>query len=153
MKQTIFALILSTLFMGSAWGDRVGVSIHLGHPNFFGEIDLGDLAPPPVIRERPILIKRARHSERLAPIYLRVPERHARNWSRYCYRYNACSRPVYFVKDDWYTSEYVPRYRERHDEDHRDEGRDQHHDAGNGHDRRHRDHDDDNAQRHDRQDH
>jgi hypothetical protein len=24
--------------------------------------------------------------------------------------YNACGRPVYFVRDDWYQREYVPRY-------------------------------------------
>jgi hypothetical protein len=34
-------------------------------------------------------------------VYLRVPPGHRRNWSRFCGRYDACGRPVLFVRDDW----------------------------------------------------
>jgi hypothetical protein len=74
------------------------------------------------------------------PIYLYVPPRHQRNWRRYCHNYNACGQPVYFVRDDWYQREYVPRYREREDNehwerhgDHRGEGHDHGHGKGKGH--------------------
>jgi len=85
------------------------------------------------------------------PIYLRVPPGHAKQWKRYCQRYRACGRPVYFVQEDWYRHEYAPRYRERHlhrhdrrDErferrdDRRDDRRDRREDR---HERRHDDHD------------
>jgi hypothetical protein len=45
------------------------------------------------------------------PVYLHVPPGHAKNWSKHCYRYDACGRPVYFVQDRWYNEVYVPRYR------------------------------------------
>ncbi|HEX6592681.1 MAG TPA: hypothetical protein VF050_11840, partial [Moraxellaceae bacterium] len=48
------------------------------------------------------------------PVYLHVPPGQAKKWSNYCGRYNACGRPVYFVRDDWYNNTYVPAYRERH---------------------------------------
>ncbi len=120
MKQAIFVLMLAFVCTGSAWADHVGVSVSIGQPNFFGEIDLSGIAPPPVIRENPIIIKRPSHGALLAPIYLRVPPSHAKNWRKYCGRYNACNRPVYFVKDDWYTHEYAPHYRDHHDDHHND---------------------------------
>jgi hypothetical protein len=30
---------------------------------------------------------------------------------KHCAQYNACGRPVYFVRDDWHYNEYVPRHR------------------------------------------
>lgn len=57
------------------------------------------------------------------PIYLRVPPGHAKNWRKHCHKYNACGERVYFVQNNWYQREYVPRYQERQ-RDRRDEGRD-----------------------------
>jgi len=50
------------------------------------------------------------------PLYLRVPPGHAKSWKRYCGRYDACGRPVYFVQDNWYRNQYIPAYRERRGE-------------------------------------
>jgi hypothetical protein len=55
-----------------------------------------------------IVVDRHRH---LAPVYLRVPREHSRHWNRYCSRYRACGRPVYFVRNEWYQDVYAPRYR------------------------------------------
>ncbi|MEW9900739.1 hypothetical protein ABWL39_19150 [Chitinivorax sp. PXF-14] len=104
----------------------VGISISIGQPGFYGRIDIGDFPPPLIVYERPIIIERGpRYIER-EPIYLRVPLGHARHWSKYCYRYHACDRQVYFVRDDWYLNDYAPRYRERYGDDHarHDHGRD-----------------------------
>ena len=73
------------------------------------------------------------------PVYMRVPPGHAKNWRKYCHRYNACGERVYFVQDNWYNHEYAPRYQKQHHEqrdDHRgnkvndhkgnDHGRDKH---------------------------
>lgn len=129
MKRFLLALALTVVAISApAWSANVGVSINIGQPGFYGQLDIGDIAPPPVIYERPVIVQRAPRGVLLAPLYLRVPPGHARNWRHYCSRYNACGRPVYFVKDDWYNNEYAPRYREEHDpgrrEEHREDRRD-----------------------------
>jgi hypothetical protein len=53
------------------------------------------------------------------PVYLRVPPGHRKHWSKFCGRYDACGRPVLFVRDEWYTNTYVPRYREHYHGDRR----------------------------------
>lgn len=93
---------------------QTNVSINIGQPGFYGRIELGDFAQRPVVyTQQPIIVREVRHV-RAEPIYLRVPPGHRKNWSRYCGRYEACGRPVMFVRDDWYTNTYAPRYRERH---------------------------------------
>src|SRR5690349_18001889 len=92
----------------------VGVSISIGDPNFYGRLDIGRMRPPPVIREEPVLIVRPRRGVLLEPLYVRAPPGHQKNWRKFCGRYDACGRPVYFVRDDWYENEYAPRYREEH---------------------------------------
>jgi hypothetical protein len=69
------------------------------------------------------------------PIYLRVPPGHAKHWSKHCHEYNACGERVYFVQDDWYQHEYVPRYQERHGDNHGKHGND--HGNKHGHDADH----------------
>ena len=49
-----------------------------------------------------------------APVYVRAPQYQYGNWRRYCGLYNACARPVYFVRDDWYRDVYAPRYHQEH---------------------------------------
>ena len=90
----------------------VGLTISVGEPGFYGELNIGDIGRPRLINAEPVLVER-RYRD-LAPVYLRVPPGHARDWRRYCDRYNACARPVYFVRDDWYRDVYVPKYREIH---------------------------------------
>ncbi|MFH1493305.1 MAG: hypothetical protein ABIG70_00710 [Pseudomonadota bacterium] len=100
----------------------VGVSISIGEPGFYGRIDIGDYPQPQVIYRQPMVIERVPMSR--PPIYLRVPPGHAKHWSKNCRKYNACGERVYFVKDDWYNREYVPRYQERH-RDRKDDRRDE----------------------------
>jgi hypothetical protein len=53
-----------------------------------------------------------------------VPPGHEKHWNKHCAEYNACGRPVYFVRDDWYNNEYVPHY--QHDRDDHGRGHDKH---------------------------
>ena len=125
----------------------VGVSVTIGQPGFYGRIDIGDFPypPPRVIYREPRIVEHV-HVER-APIYMRVPPGHAKNWKKYCHKYDACGYPVYFVQDGWYQHEYAPTYREYHREryeerrdDYRDEHRNNSHGngkhEGNGHDKK-----------------
>ena len=124
----------------------VGVSLSIGQPGFYGQLDIGDYPQPRLLYRQPIIVERGVRRDR-PPIYLHVPPGHAKHWRRYCGEYNACGERVFFVHDDWYNREYVPRYQERHREyrdDRRDEGRhdnrrryeDDRHDRGHGRDDR-----------------
>lgn len=159
MKKTLFAVLLVGAFVAQASAADVGVSISVGQPGFFGQINIGSLPAPQLIYTRPVVIQRAPDVVLGAPIYLHVRPGYERHWREHCAQYHACGRPVYFVRDDWYNHTYVPYYRNhghaRHD-DHRREydhghgdrhGHDERHDQGNGHDRGER-HDHDNGHDH-----
>ena len=113
MKRLLTAIVLATAsFTAPAFAADVGVSITIGEPGFYGQLDLGNYGRPAVLYARPIVIIRSRYGASQEPLYLRVPPGHSRDWKRYCARYDACGRPVYFVRNDWYINEYSPRYRE-----------------------------------------
>ena len=117
---------------------QVGVSINVGQPGFYGRIDLGNFAPPPVVYAQPIIIER--NVQYVGqPVYLRVPPGHQKKWSKHCHQYNACGQRVYFVRDDWYNNTYAPRYQQEHrggDYDRRDD-RDDDRGHGKGHGKGH----------------
>jgi len=164
MKQTLLAGVVALAAIGAApaaqAGVDVGVSINIGEPGFFGQIDLGNAPPPALIYPQPVVYGAVVVGP---PLYLRVPAGYESHWGRYCARYNACGRRVYFVRDDWYRNTYAPYYHDHyyegrwHDErrgpeyrgdDHRDRGhddhgrgRDDHDDRGRGHDDHDRGHD------------
>jgi hypothetical protein len=103
----------------------VGVSVSIGQPGFYGQIDIGNFPQPAVLYAQPIIVERGISMNR-QPIYLRVPPSHAKNWKKHCREYHACGERVMFVNDDWYEREYVPRYQEKHRDrghDNRDKGR------------------------------
>lgn len=138
MKRILFAAVLAVAAVPAFAG--VGVSVSVGQPGFYGQIDIGDAPAPQVIYTQPVLVQRAVIPA--SPIYLRVPPGHAKHWSKHCGYYNACGRPVYFVRDSWYSRQYVPYYRSHHGGprgDYGDHGRhdDDHHGKGHGHDRGH----------------
>lgn len=120
----------------------VGVSVSVGQPGFYGHIDIGDFPQPEVVYAQPRIIQPVPVGVPVEPLYLRVPPGHYKHWSKYCGRYNACGRPVYFVRDSWYNNVYAPRYRERYEHEHHDD-RDHHewHDRDEGHGHGHDHHD------------
>ncbi|MBW8365919.1 MAG: hypothetical protein K0M39_15325 [Rhizobium sp.] len=133
MKHLLFAAILATAAI-PAFAADVGVSISVGQPGFYGQIDIGGYPPPRVIYREPRVIERIAVNR--PPVYLHVPPGHARNWRKHCHEYNACGERVYFVQDSWYDREYVPRYQKQHG-DRRDDRRNEKHDRrdkGHGND-------------------
>jgi len=126
MKRFCFAAALAAITASApALAADVGVSINVGEPGFYGQIDIGNVPRPVLVNPRPIIIQPAPVGVLVEPIYLRVPPGHAKHWGKHCAYYNACGRPVYFVQDHWYNTVYVPQYRHEH---------------GNGHDRGHHNH-------------
>ena len=137
MKRFLIAAVIAVASLTStAFAADVGVSISVGQPGFFGQLNIGDFPQPSVIYSQPVIVERGMYMNQ-EPIYLHVPPRHYKNWNRYCHRYNACNRRVYFVNDNWYQHEYVPRYQERHQDhrnDYRDDRRDDRRDNNRGND-------------------
>ena len=143
MKAKILAASLLAL-SSTAFAADVAMSVSVGQPGFYGRIDIGDYPQPQVVYAQPVLVQRPVRYVETAPIYLRVPPGHMRNWARHCGYYHACGQRVLFVQDRWYTNEYVPRYRaghggpgwdhhERREEHRREEWRDDHRGPGRGH--------------------
>lgn len=134
---------------------RVGVSVSIGQPGFYGRINIGDQPPPAVIYQQPIIVHQAPVAVHRRPIYLRVPPGHSKHWSKYCGRYSACGQPVYFVRyderrqphydrhdrRDHFEERHERRLQERHErrhdrrEDRRDDRHDRRHDDHRGHGR------------------
>jgi hypothetical protein len=143
MKFGVFAIAMAAIALPAF--AQVGVSVNVGEPGFYGQIDIGNAPPPAVVYAQPRIVEPyAVGGPPPPPLYLHVPPGHIRHWRRHCHEYNACGRPVYFVQEDWYNRVYVPHYREHHDhwEDHHgdDRGHDHGRDGDRGHDDR-RDHD------------
>jgi len=112
MKHILIAIAMIVVAVTAQAAD-VGVSVSVGQPGFYGHIDIGDFPRPQTIYPRPMVIAPPSRVIIEEPIYLHVPPGHAKKWSKHCDKYNACGRPVYFVKDRWYNDVYVPRYQER----------------------------------------
>lgn len=117
----------------SAYAADVGVSVSIGQPGFYGQIEIGNQYPKPaVVYNQPVIIQPVQVSR--APLYLHVPPGHAKNWRKHCRAYGACATPVYFVQDNWYNTVYVPEYRKHkhmHKQKHNDHG---YHGKSHGHD-------------------
>ncbi|HEU5437565.1 MAG TPA: hypothetical protein VFU95_14225 [Telluria sp.] len=137
------ALAIATVAAGVAVAAPANaqVSINIGQPGFYGQLNIGGYPPPVLYSPRPVVVERRWVGE---PVYLRVPEGHRRHWAKHCYRYNACGRQVYFVQDSWYNNTYAPRYRQHHYRErpvvvrenfYREPHRDDHRGPGRGHDR------------------
>lgn len=133
MKLLVFAILLAAASAPSHASD-VGVSVSIGQPGFYGQLDVGGYPPPRVIYRQPRAIYQVPANS--PPVYLHVPPGHARHWRKHCGAYNACDERVYFVRDNWYNTQYVPRYQERNS-GHRDgqgDHRNNRHDEGRNYD-------------------
>lgn len=107
----------------------VGVSIGISQPGVHGRIDIGRYPQPVVVTQQPVIITPPPRYYQPEPVYMWVPPGHQRHWRNHCGRYNACGRPVYFVRDDWYRDNVYrsdSRREERRDwrDDRRDDRRD-----------------------------
>ena len=121
MKQILLAAVLAAA-SGPAFAGDVAVSVSVGQPGFYGQIDIGNVVRPPVVYAQPVVVERVPEYREVAPLYLHVPPGHEKHWSKHCREYDACNRPVYFVRHDWYENEYVAQH--QHGERDRDDGHD-----------------------------
>lgn len=128
MRAAALTAIAAAIPMWATAAD-VGVSVSIGDPDFYGHIDIGSYRPA-LIYPQPVIIERV--PVRREPLYLRVPPGHEKHWEKNCHKYDACGRPVYFVRDSWYRDVYAPDYRRHHSHDHDDHSGDADHGRGHG---------------------
>lgn len=83
---------------------RVTVSGEVA-PGVYGRVDIGSGPRPRLVNPQPVVV--VRQARAPSPVYLHVPPGHAKNWAKHCKKYDACSRPVYFVR----SAEYEPGYK------------------------------------------
>lgn len=108
-------MLVAVSLVGTGLSYAGGLDIHVmlsGEvaPGLYGQVNLGNERPPPVVYAQPMLIEP--QAVPPPPIYLHVPPGHAKNWRVHCHEYNACNRPVYFVRSQEYDPEYQRHYQE-----------------------------------------
>ena len=119
MKRLCITLAAAALSAPVLAGPDVGVSVDISQPGFYGRVDIGRVSAPPVlVYPQPVIIARPAVVVEQRPVYMHVPPGHAKNWRKHCDRYDACGRPVYFVRDDWYQRHYTVRDDHRHSHGH-----------------------------------
>jgi hypothetical protein len=150
-SMAAIAIAVATASVGHA-GD-LGIQVILSGevaPGVYGQVQIGNASPPPLVYAQPMLVEVQQAPP--PPVYLHVPPGHARNWRKHCREYNACNRPVYFVRSAEYEPDYERRRHDREDDharEHGHDGEDYHgHDHEHGHDR-----EDDHGRGHDHERH
>lgn len=139
MGNFLLAALLSITSAPASANDS-GISIHIGQPGFYGQINLGNHYPrPQLIYPDPVLVMPPAIAVQQQPIYLHVPPGHAKKWSKHCRRYNACSQPVYFIQKNWYNDVYVPHYHSQNNDLGRPHDDDDSHNRSQRYDGSHRD--------------
>jgi hypothetical protein len=107
MKTVLLLVVLActaAVVPARAQDVRVTISGEVA-PGVYGRVDIGS-RPPPLVFPNAVLIRK--HPNPQGPIYMHGPPGHARNWAKHCSKYNACGRPVYFVRSAEYESGYRP---------------------------------------------
>ncbi|MGK2940505.1 MAG: hypothetical protein ACSLFJ_02380 [Immundisolibacter sp.] len=96
MNKT-FALVAGALMGLAGYGTTafaadVGVSISIGQPGFYGQIDIGGYPRPRIYYDQPVIVEHVTVIQ--DPIYLLVRLGHARHWKDHCHEYDACGQRV-----------------------------------------------------------
>jgi len=126
LKSGLLALAVGVLSAGAAHAQAY-VNLTVGGPmapGVYGQISVGSNPAPPIINAAPVVIGQPVFGA--PPMYLYVSAVESRNWGRYCHRYQACGRPVYFVRvderDRWWERRGEGHGYERHEERDHDRG-------------------------------
>jgi hypothetical protein len=119
--RTAIALLCSIFGVAAVEASDVNVGVSISgeiQPGVYGRVDIGNV-PPPVYYPEPVVIVQPPRPVAVAPVYMHVPPGHARNWRKFCHRYDACGVPVYFVRSEEYEPGYRPHKERKHGHGHR----------------------------------
>lgn len=113
MNKMLRSMILGGAYVLLLSAASTASAVVLGEPGYYGAIDVGHGPIPQLVYPQPVWIRPAPVGIMPpAPLYLRVPPRVWRHWPTFCQQYQACGRPVYFVREAWYQRVFIPYYRE-----------------------------------------
>ena len=135
--RAMYGLALSAIMTAAAVPEALAQNVSINAvitgqivPGVYGQFVVGNGPPPPLVYSQPVIVQPPAVAvvTPMQPIYLHVPPGHAKHWSKHCHEYDACNRPVYFVK----SAEYEPGYAADHGHHHG-------HDEDGDHDNRHHD--------------
>ncbi|WP_460490045.1 hypothetical protein [Curvibacter fontanus] len=116
-----------TLLLASVAHAQPYVNVTVGGefvPGVFGQVSVGSNPPPPVFNPQPVIVGTPIYGTQ--PIYVHVPDEDREDWERSCRRYNACGRPVYFIRADERDRWWERRGKHRHHDDDDDDDDDEH---------------------------
>lgn len=131
MKKFPLLLLMSCgigVMSSGVQANDLGINVVLEgeiQPGVYGRVELGNNSHPDLVYTQPRVIV-VEENHRYAPVYLHVPPGHAKNWGKHCSKYNACNRPVYFIKSSEYETDH------HHDHPNKGKGKDKHKGKGNG---------------------
>jgi len=137
MKKVAIVALLVCAAAPALAAPNVGVSLSINQPGVYGRVDIGNVAPPPLVYAQPVVIAPPRVVVPRQPIYLYVPPGHQHNWRTYCGRYNACNQPVYFVQERWVRERWEHEHHHPRDSDYGPYGGHDDHGHGKGHGKGH----------------
>jgi hypothetical protein len=132
MKKVAIVALLVCASAPALSAPNVGVSVSINQPGVYGRVDIGNVAPPPLVYAQPVVIAPPRVVVPRQPIYLYVPPGHQQNWRTYCGRYNACNQPVYFVQERWVRERWEHEHHHPRDSDYGPYGGHDDHGHGKG---------------------
>jgi hypothetical protein len=102
------ALAMAAPLAGAADKSAAAVITGAIAPGIYGRVDMANRAKPPLVYQYPMFIEAPENAASVVePLYLHVPPDHAKNWKKFCEKYEACDKPVFFVK----SAEYEPGYK------------------------------------------
>jgi len=101
------AIVTAAPLASAADKDASAVITGAVTPGVYGRVDVANKPLPALVFEQAMFVERPDTAGRVEPLYLHVPPEHAKNWRKFCDKYQACDRPVFFVK----SAEYEPGYK------------------------------------------
>src|ERR1700738_3511397 len=75
MKKILYTALFGAC-AAPAFAADVGVSISVGQPGFYGQLDIGNVPQPQLVYPQPVVIQRSPAFVSAPPIYLHVPPGH-----------------------------------------------------------------------------
>jgi len=124
--HSLFFLVAGLVTSMHSSADDLGVRVILEKevaPGVYGRVELGNNSHPEVYYAEPVIIISDSNEPRYRPVYVHVPPGHAKNWSKHCHKYNACRRPVYFIKSAEYMDDNDHHHDDHHDHHHKHPGK------------------------------
>jgi hypothetical protein len=102
------AIVTTASLASAAEKDAIAVITGPVTPGVYGRVEVANKPLPTLVYEQAMFVERPDTAGRVEPLYLHVPPEHAKNWKKYCSHYQACDRPVFFVKSAEYDPGYEP---------------------------------------------